>query len=93
MRKSETIVAALLVIAGFMFSDYIIEQLYIEGALVRLCIRAGMQLQFIALIYLFFSSRDSERRLRQLESEMTALKQANDGGRFDYGKGSGTNYE
>lgn len=81
--------AALLVIAGFMLSDYIIDQLYIEGALVRLCIRAGMQLQFIALIYLFFSSRDSERRLRQLESEMTVLKQTDNGGDPDSGRGTG----
>lgn len=69
VKLSETVLTAILVIAGFVLSDFIVEQLYIEGALPRFFVRVGFQAQFITLIYLFFESRDLQRRLKKLESD------------------------
>ena len=82
MKSSEIISITLLVIAGFMMTEFIVNHLQIEGIFRRLIIRIGFQAQFYALIYLFFDHLDSSRRLRTLEIRFTRGKSENSIARF-----------
>ena len=66
-RPGEIILITLLVIVGFVMTEFIINHLIFTGALQRFIMRIGFQIQFFVLIYLFFNSRDNSRRVRVLE--------------------------
>jgi len=82
LKSSEIISITLLVIAGFMMTEFIVDHLQVEGIFRRFVIRIGFQAQFFALIYLFFDYLDSSRRLRTLEIRFTRGKKANSKTRF-----------
>ena len=64
MKSIEIISITLLVIIGFIASNFFVGQDMLKGALVRFVVRIGLQAQIIVLVYLFFDSRDNARRLR-----------------------------
>jgi len=82
LKSSEIISITLLVIAGFMMTEFIVNHLQVEGIFRRFIIRIGFQAQFYALIYLFFDHLDSSRRLRILEIRFARGKRANSKTRF-----------
>ena len=67
MKSIEIISITLLVIIGFIASNFFVDYLMLKGALVRFVVRIGFQAQIIVLVYLFFDSRDNARRLRANE--------------------------
>ncbi len=76
MKSSEIISITLLVIAGFMMTEFIVNHLHVEGILRRFIIRIVFQAQFFALIYLFFDHLDISRRLRTLEKTVYQGKES-----------------
>jgi len=69
VKPSETILIALLVIAAFLLSDFLVEQFTVIGAVQRLILRIGFLAQFFAVIYVLFTTRDNARRIRELEKQ------------------------
>jgi len=70
LKPTEIFIVTLLVILGFVVANFFIDHLYVRGVFERFALRVVFQAQFLALIYLFFESRDISRRLKTLESRM-----------------------
>ena len=67
MKSGEIIIITLLVVAGFLMADLLVDKIILQSADQRFLMRIGFQAQFYVIIYLFFDLRDSSRRLRVLE--------------------------
>lgn len=71
MKPSEIILISLLVIVGFLMADFLVNRLVLQGAFQRFVLRVGLQVQFYALIYFFFETRECSRRANELENNLS----------------------
>lgn len=78
VKAREILLITLLVVVGFVMSDVIAQRLALYSSLQRFGMRLGFMLLFMAVIYLFFDSRDTSRRLRRLERIMLLGRKGHD---------------
>ena len=69
MKPGEIITITLLVVAGFLMANLLVEHMEPMGPLNRLILRIGLQVNFFIVIYLFFQSRDNSRKISELNKE------------------------
>ncbi len=67
MKPREIVMITLWVIAVFVMTEFIVNHIMLYGTFQRFVMRICFQIQLLALVYLFFNSRDNSRRLRLLE--------------------------